>query len=228
LALIKVERLRKVYRLSGGVEVEALREVSFEVKEGEYLSIMGPSGSGKSTLLYLLGCLLKPTSGKYFLKGTEVSGFSDARLSAIRNREIGFVFQSYNLLPQYNALKNVEAVLFYRGMRGAKRRSLAEEALKMVGLHHRKNHYPSQLSGGEAQRVAIARAVVGRPSIVLADEPTGNLDSRTGEEILRIFERLNSEGRTVILITHDPEVAERTHRTLYLRDGTVVDEVVRS
>lgn len=220
--MIRVENLRKVYRM-GSVDVEALRGVSFEISAGEFVAIVGPSGSGKSTLLHLLGCLDVPTSGRYFLDGREVSSLNDDELARLRNRKIGFVFQAFHLLPRLTALENVQLPLVYRGVKGPERRRLAEEALSAVGLAHRADHRPNELSGGEQQRVAIARALVGDPAVILADEPTGNLDSRMGAEILDIFEQLNRGGRTVVMVTHDPVAASRAKRVLRLRDGLLED-----
>jgi len=224
--LIEVRDLVKVYR-RGAVDVPALRGVSFSVEEGEYVAIMGPSGSGKSTLMHILGCLLTPTSGVYRLKGVEVGTLSDEERSVLRRKEIGFVFQRFNLLPRLTLLENVELPMLYAGVPARIRRERARDLLERVGLGHRLHHTPMEISGGEAQRVAIARALVNNPSILLADEPTGNLDTRTGAAILAMFDDLNREGRTVILVTHDPEVARHARRILHIRDGEIVkDEVV--
>lgn len=220
--LIKTENIWKIYKM-GKVDVEALRGVSVEVERGEYLAIMGPSGSGKSTLMNILGCLDTPTSGRYFLEGKDVSSLSDDELALIRNQKIGFVFQSFHLLPRTPAIHNVELPLIYSGLGKKERRKLAERALEIVGLKDRMHHRPNELSGGERQRVAIARAIVTNPSILLADEPTGNLDSRAGEEIMKIFEELHSHGNTIIVVTHDPTIAERTERIIKLKDGQVVN-----
>jgi putative ABC transport system ATP-binding protein len=222
--IIKVVDLVKIYTLDG-VEIRALQGVSFEVKEKEFVSIMGASGSGKSTLLHLLGCLDRPTSGKVILEGKDTSELSEGELAKLRNEKVGFVFQAFNLLPRSNALRNVELPLIYRGVSRKERRKRAEEALEAVGLKERMHHLPSQLSGGEQQRVAIARALVADPVIILADEPTGNLDSTSGKEILKILQKLNKEGRTIILVTHEDYVARHAHRIIRLRDGKIVGEV---
>lgn len=224
--LIQLENVVKIYEV-GAERVHALRGVSLRVQENEYLAIMGPSGSGKSTLMNILGCLDTPTSGRYLFKGHNVSTMDDDQLAAIRNREIGFVFQTFNLLPRANALHNVELPLIYNGTPAAKRRRLAEEALAKVGLADRMHHRPNELSGGQRQRVAIARALVNRPSLILADEPTGNLDTRTGQEIMDIFEKLHEAGNTIILVTHEEYIAEHTNRIVRLRDGMIErDEAV--
>ncbi len=224
--LIELENVVKIYEV-GAERVHALRGVSLRVEENEYLAIMGPSGSGKSTMMNILGCLDTPTSGRYFFKGQNVGEMDDDQLAEIRNREIGFVFQTFNLLPRANALHNVELPLIYNGTPAAKRRQLAEEALAKVGLADRMHHRPNELSGGQRQRVAIARALVNRPSIILADEPTGNLDTRTGQEIMDIFEKLHEAGNTIILVTHEEYIAEHTNRIIRLRDGMIErDEAV--
>jgi putative ABC transport system ATP-binding protein len=229
-SLIEIRDITKTYRMGGDIEVHALRGVSLEVDAGELLSIMGPSGSGKSTMMNVLGCLDQPTSGEYYLDGVDVKRLSDNALAEIRNRKIGFVFQTFNLLPRTTALQNVELPLVYRGLSGRDRRRQVTEALEMVGLGDRIHHRPNELSGGEQQRVAIARALATQPDIILADEPTGNLDSRSGAEIVAIFQRLNREmGITVVFVTHDPEIAAHTRRIVQLLDGKIVaDDPVES
>ena len=224
--IIQIENLFKVYR-NGSLEVAALRDVSFSVAEREFVSIMGQSGSGKSTLMNILGCLDSLTAGRYFLDNEDVSTIKGKKLSAIRNRKIGFVFQSYNLLPRLNAVQNVELPMIYAGVSGKVRRQAALEALDRVGLTARLHHKPSEMSGGQKQRVAIARALVNNPAILLADEPTGNLDSRSGEEIMGIFQRLNREGVTIVMVTHEPDIADHTNRIVAFKDGQIIrDEPV--
>jgi putative ABC transport system ATP-binding protein len=211
----------------GAVKVEALRGISFRVDAGDYISIMGPSGCGKSTLLNLLGCLDRPTSGHYLLGGEDVSGMDDDALSSIRGTRLGFVFQSYNLIQQLTVLENIEVPLYYQGMAEAQSRELARQFAKRVGLEHRLDHKPFELSGGQQQRVAIARALVNDPLVLLADEPTGNLDSASGIEILRLFDELNEQGKTMILVTHDPSVSGHARRAIRLCDGRIESDVAQ-
>ena len=218
--MIKMEGINKCYRL-GGENIHALSDVSFNVADGEYVAIIGPSGSGKSTLMNIIGCLDVQDSGSYKLAGTDTSKFSGRQLAKLRNTHIGFIFQGFNLLGRLNALENVELPLIYQGVRRKQRRQRAEEALSIVGLADRMKHRPSQLSGGQQQRVAIARALVANPQIILADEPTGNLDTSTGTEIMDIFEKLNAEGKTIVLITHDTNIAARAQRSLSIVDGRI-------
>jgi putative ABC transport system ATP-binding protein len=219
-AVIRIQELTRAYDM-GTERILALRGVTLDIARNGYVAIMGPSGSGKSTMMNLLGCLDTPTSGEYWLNGEEVSRLSDDALARVRNREIGFVFQTFNLLPRATALHNVELPLVYAGAGGRERRERALEALERVGLADRVHHRPNELSGGQRQRVAIARALVNRPSILLADEPTGNLDSVTSEEIMRVFADLHHGGQTVIMVTHEPDIAARAERTVVLRDGRV-------
>lgn len=221
--LISIKDLEKVYQM-GDTEVRALDGVSLEVEKGEYLAVMGPSGSGKSTLMNLIGCLDSPTAGKYWLNSNEVSVLNDDELARIRNQEIGFVFQTFNLLPRATALENVEVPLIYAGVPRGERQTRAKETLELVGLGDRMTHQPNELSGGQRQRVAVARALVNRPSLLLADEPTGNLDSRTGEEIMALFDKLNEVGNTIIVVTHEEEIAARAQRVIRLRDGRILED----
>ena len=217
-AVIRLENVTKVYR-TGSLAVAALRGISMVVAEGEYLSVMGPSGSGKSTLMHILGCLDVPTSGRYWLSGADVSQMDEAGLAEVRNRHIGFVFQQFNLLPSMPAWRNVELPLAYAGMGRSERRRRAVEALERVGLADRLDHRPGELSGGQQQRVAVARALVTEPSIILADEPTGALDSRSAADVLSLLDELHSAGRTLVVITHDPDVARSASRVVRIRDG---------
>ncbi|MCP4607190.1 MAG: ABC transporter ATP-binding protein [Planctomycetes bacterium] len=210
----------KVYPM-GEAQVQALRGVSLEIKAGEFIAVLGPSGSGKSTIMHILGCLDTPTSGTYHLDGVAIQGLNPNELAEIRNRRIGFVFQSFHLLPRATACENVELPMVFAGVNSGERKTCAESVLEQVGLKERIKHLPNELSGGERQRVAIARALINKPSIILADEPTGNLDSRSGAEILGLFENLHAEGRTVILVTHDEAIAKRAHRVIRTFDGKI-------
>ncbi|HNV00552.1 MAG TPA: ABC transporter ATP-binding protein [Verrucomicrobiota bacterium] len=223
MSLIRLSRVSRRYQM-GTETIHALREVSIEVGRAEYVAIMGPSGSGKSTLMNLIGCLDTPSSGTYELNGTNVSDMDDNELAEVRNKEIGFVFQTFNLLPRANALHNVELPLVYAGIPSEERRQLALEALTNVGLADRVNHKPTEMSGGQRQRVAVARALVNRPSILLADEPTGNLDSKTGAEIMSLFEALADQGHTIIVVTHEEEIARHARRILRIRDGLIASD----
>jgi len=225
--VIQLHDIRKVYR-TGLLEVEALRGVSLTIEQGEYVAIMGPSGSGKSTLMHILGCLDVPTSGTYLLGGEDVGGMDEIDLAEVRNRQIGFVFQQFNLLPSLTAVRNVELPLTYAAVPRMRRRELAQEALARVGLAERMHHRPGEMSGGQQQRVAVARALASDPQLLLADEPTGNLDSTASEEVLGLFDELHQQGRTVVVITHEAEVAERAARTIRVRDGQIVADDVNS
>ncbi len=222
--MIELENITKVYK-AGQTEVPALRGISCRIESGEMVSIIGPSGSGKSTIMNIIGCLDKPTSGKYRLDGIEIDKLNDNQLAEIRNKKIGFVFQSFNLLPRVTSLANVELPLIYSGV--SNRRQKALQVLEAVGLGHRVTHKPSELAGGEQQRVAIARALVNNPSLILADEPTGNLDTKTSQEIMLIFKKLNEQGMTIVLVTHEPDIAAHTQRTIKLRDGQIEVSVRR-
>jgi len=226
--VIELKDIVKLYDMGGAEEVHALQGVSVSIAKNEYVAIMGPSGSGKSTLMNIIGCLDTPTSGIYQFEGVNVSEMNDNELAEVRNRQIGFVFQTFNLLPRSDALHNVELPLIYGGVSSAERRQRALETLQHVGLGDRVHHKPNELSGGQRQRVAVARALVTRPAIILADEPTGNLDSKTGEEIMGLFEELHHQGNTIILVTHEADIAEHAHRVVRLRDGKIeTDEPVR-
>ena len=226
MALIETRDLWKTY-VMGSEEIHALRGVSIQIQRGEYVAIMGPSGSGKSTLMNLIGCLDTPSRGSYLLNDKEVASMNDDELARIRNQEIGFVFQTFNLLPRATALHNVELPLIYAGMPSKERQDRARQALEKVELTSRATHRPNELSGGQRQRVAIARALVNNPSILLADEPTGNLDSKTGNEIMGVFERLHSGGNTIVLVTHEADIAAYAHRVISIRDGQVERDVRR-
>jgi putative ABC transport system ATP-binding protein len=227
MPLIETRDLWKTY-VMGDEEIHALRGVSIQIERGEYVAIMGPSGSGKSTLMNLIGCLDTPSKGSYLLNNKEVASMNDDELAQIRNEEIGFVFQTFNLLPRATALHNVELPLIYAGVSGKERQERARQALEKVDLTQRASHRPNELSGGQRQRVAIARALVNDPSILLADEPTGNLDSKTGVEIMAVFERLHTSGNTIVLVTHEPDIAAHAHRVIHIRDGQVEKDVTRA
>jgi len=222
MSLINISHISKIYQ-SGEIEVKALDDISFEVEKGEFVAIMGPSGSGKSTLMHILGLLDRPTSGRYLLEGIDTSKFSDEELAKIRNKKIGFVFQFFNLLPRTTALRNVMVPMVYGGVKPQQRKKRARELLEAVGLGERIYHTSSQLSGGEQQRVAIARALAMNPAIILADEPTGNIATNQAQEIMRIFQKLNKDGHTIILITHEPDIAEYAKRIIQLRDGKIIN-----
>jgi putative ABC transport system ATP-binding protein len=224
--MIEVKNITKIYK-TGDVETKVLKGISFSIREGEFVAIIGPSGSGKSTLMHILGCLDAPTSGQYLFEGKDVSQLSDDELADIRKKKIGFVFQAFNLLPRATVLRNVELPLVYANTQKDKREEIAKKALLSTGLEEKRfKHLSNQLSGGEIQRVAIARALVNNPTIILADEPTGNLDSKTGEVVLETFENLNKQGRTVVLITHEKYIAEHARRTISLKDGEIIEDVV--
>jgi putative ABC transport system ATP-binding protein len=227
MSLIETHDLVKTYAMGSEV-IQALRGISVQIERGEYVAIMGPSGSGKSTLMNLIGCLDTPTSGSYLLNGKQVAEMNDNELAAIRNKEIGFVFQTFNLLPRASALRNVELPLVYAGLSSKERDKRARTVLDQVELGDRVNHRPNELSGGQRQRVAVARALVNNPSILLADEPTGNLDSKTGAEIMSLFDRLHQAGNTIVLVTHEPDIAAFAHRSIHLRDGLVEQDVNRA
>jgi putative ABC transport system ATP-binding protein len=222
--IIVVEDLWRTYDMGSEQQVQALRGINLRIRRNEYVAIMGPSGSGKSTLMNLIGCLDTPSKGKYWLNGQLVSELDDDQLARIRNKEIGFVFQTFNLLARATSLHNVELPLIYNGTPAAARIARAKEALRDVGLESRMNHKPNELSGGQRQRVAVARALVNHPSIILADEPTGNLDSKTGKEIMALFDSLHASGNTIVLVTHEPDIAEYAHRVVHIRDGQIFSD----
>ncbi len=221
--MIKIENLSKRYD-TGVISVEALKNINLIVNEKEFVSIMGPSGSGKSTLMNILGCLDRPTEGVYELDGQSVQGMSDDELAVVRNKKIGFIFQSFNLIPRINALKNVELPMIYAGIPASQRREIAIKALQKVGLEERMHHKPNELSGGQKQRVAIARSLVNSPSLIFADEPTGNLDTKSGNEVMGIFQQLNAEGVTIIMVTHELDIALHTKRMIVCRDGEIIED----
>jgi len=224
--MLEIKKIKKIYQM-GKVKVEALRGVSFYIDKGEFVAIMGPSGSGKSTLMHIIGCLDQPTEGSFIIGGKDVSKLNDDRLAEIRNKRIGFVFQQFNLLSRTSILHNVEIPLIYAGLKTKQRRELAKQALESVGLGDRVKHKPNEISGGEKQRAAIARALVNDPLIILADEPTGNLDTKTGEEIMKIFYKLHQQGHTLIMVTHEAEVARHARRIIHLRDGLIEKDEVK-
>ncbi|NYB75009.1 ABC transporter ATP-binding protein [Sedimentibacter hydroxybenzoicus DSM 7310] len=223
--MIDLKKITKTYDM-GSVQVEVLRGISLHVDEGEFLAIVGPSGSGKSTLMNMIGCLDTPTTGEYYLDGKEISTYNEKQLSKIRNQKIGFIFQKFNLLPKLSALENVELPLIYRGMTHKERRQRSIDALTKVGLEDRMNHKPTELSGGQQQRVAIARALAGDPPVLLADEPTGNLDSKSGSDVMTLIKQLSKEGKTIVLITHDNEIAMEAKRTIIIKDGMLVNNSI--
>ena len=223
MAVIELKDIVKTYQMGDSI-VHALDHVTVDINAGEFTSIVGPSGSGKSTMMNILGCLDRPTSGQYFLDGKEIGGYNDDELAATRNQKIGFVFQNFNLLPRFSALLNVALPLVYAGVPEAERLARARETLASVGLGDRAEHKPTEMSGGQRQRVAIARALVNQPAIIMADEPTGNLDTKSSYEIMDIFRSLNEAGKTVVMVTHEPDIAEMTKRTIYMRDGKIVQD----
>lgn len=221
--MISIRSLNKIYK-TGSVEVHALKNINLEIQHGEFIAIMGHSGSGKSTLMNILGCLDRPTSGEYLLEGTDISKFSQDELSLIRNKKIGFVFQAFNLIPRTNVLRNVELPMVYAKIKSSKRKQRAIELLDKVGLSDRIDHLPNELSGGQKQRVAIARSLANNPPLILADEPTGNLDTQSSEEIMELFRSLNKEGNSIILVTHEPDLAEYADRVIVFRDGSIIED----
>ncbi|MGH7902216.1 MAG: ABC transporter ATP-binding protein [Thermodesulfobacteriota bacterium] len=223
--VIELNNIHKIYRV-GDIDIHALRGITLNINAGEFVSVMGPSGSGKSTLMNIMGCLDKPSSGNYILEGKDISVLTKDELAEIRNKKIGFVFQNFSLLPRATALENVELPLLYDGTSSNKRSVLANDTLNALGLGGRENHFPTQLSGGQQQRVAIARAIINKPSIILADEPTGNLDTKMSQEIMEVFKALNEQGRTIVMITHEPSVAEYAKRVIKISDGMIMDEII--
>jgi putative ABC transport system ATP-binding protein len=224
--MIDLRNITKIYDM-GTIQVEVLKGITLHVKEGDFISIMGPSGSGKSTLMNMIGCLDIPTTGEYYLDGKEISTYNEKQLSKIRNEKIGFIFQKFNLLPKLTAYENVELPLIYRGIDSRARKEKALEVLERVGLTDRITHNPTELSGGQQQRVAIARALAGDPPVLLADEPTGNLDSKSGSDVINLIKQLSKEGKTIVLITHDSEIAEAAHKTVVIRDGILLDKSLK-
>lgn len=225
--MIELKNIKKYYKMGEGNVVKALDDVSLKIDDGEFVAIIGPSGSGKSTLMNIIGCLDVATEGEYFVDGVEISKFKENQLAFLRNKKFGFIFQGFNLLPKLNAYENVELPLIYQGLKKEKRHELVESALKQVAMEERKKHKPTELSGGQQQRVAIARALATEPSIILADEPTGNLDSKTGEEVMQILNELNSNGTTIILITHDSDVANHAKRIIRIHDGKLTEDFIK-
>lgn len=223
--VIELNNIHKIYRV-GDIDIHALRGITLNINAGEFVSVMGPSGSGKSTLMNIIGCLDKPSSGNYIFEGKDISVLTKDELAEIRNKKIGFVFQNFSLLPRATALENVELPLLYDGTSSSKRSMLANDTLNALGLGGRENHFPTQLSGGQQQRVAIARAIINKPSIILADEPTGNLDTKMSQEIMEVFKALNEQGRTIVMITHEPSVAEYAKRVIRISDGMILDEII--
>jgi len=223
--VIELNNIHKIYRV-GDIDIHALRGITLNINAGEFVSVMGPSGSGKSTLMNIIGCLDKPSSGNYILEGKDISVLTKDELAEIRNKKIGFVFQNFSLLPRATALENVELPLLYDGTSSSKRSMLANDTLRTLGLGGRENHFPTQLSGGQQQRVAIARAIINKPSIILADEPTGNLDTKMSQEIMEVFKALNEQGRTIVMITHESSVAEYGKRVIKISDGMIMDEKI--
>lgn len=225
-SVLQLEDIRKVYGTE--VQVEALKGIDLDIERGDFVSIMGPSGSGKSTLMHIIGCLLRPTEGEVKIDDLKISELSESQLASIRGKKVGFVFQQFNLLPRLNALRNVALPLTFQGVKRSERKERARDLMEKVGMGDRTNHNPNELSGGQKQRVAIARALAPDPAIILADEPTGNLDTKTGEEIMNIFQNLNEQGRTIVMVTHEPHIAEWAERNIYLKDGEIVESKLNS